>query len=143
MNQAAIDDSCSRTCAAQKKCSSTVDETTCVNKCKNDVAAYVNKVRADYVTLLNDCVASASCDKIGQCNDTTRASLSPTASAQSFCDDLMKKHAECKWPDTNKARCLENFKVFADTAIESARACLSKPCQDYGNCVLTTVGVRL
>lgn len=138
-----IDDSCAQSCAAQKKCSSTVDETTCVNKCKNDTATYGEKVRADYVALINSCVASASCDKLGQCDDTAKASISPTAVVQSFCDDLLKKHAECRWPDTNKARCLENFKIFADTAIDQARTCLTKTCQDYGGCVLSTLGVRL
>lgn len=142
VTQSDINDSCAQSCAAQKKCTSTVDETTCVNNCKNSAASYAGKVRSDYVALLNDCVRTASCDKLGACDQTSKASIAPTANVQTFCDELLKKHVECKFADTNKARCLENFKVFSDNAIDSARTCLTKACGDYGSCVLSTLGVK-
>lgn len=143
MDQATIDDSCAQSCAAQKKCSSSVDEATCVNKCKNDAASYVGKVRSDFVSALNSCYATASCDKLAGCADTARASIAPTASMQTFCDELVKKNGECKTGSTDKAKCLENFKMFADVAVETARGtCLTKACTDYGTCVLSTLGIK-
>lgn len=143
VTQVEIDDSCSQSCAAQKKCNSSVDETTCVNKCKNDASSYAGKVRSDYVGLINDCVQTASCDKLAGCDNTARASISPTATVQTFCDDLLKKHVECRVSDTDKARCLTNFKIFSDGAIDQARTCLTKACGDYIGCVLSTVGIKL
>jgi hypothetical protein len=142
VTQADIDSYCAKSCAAQKKCNSMVDETTCTNNCKNQAASYAGKVRVDYVEYINQCVQTSSCDKISSCNETAKASIAPSSAAQTFCDELIKKHTECKFPDTDKARCLNTYKVFVDSALDSARTCLSKACGDYNACVLSTVGVR-
>jgi hypothetical protein len=141
-NQADIDASCAQACAAEKKCVSTTDETTCVNKCKNDYASYAGKVRRDYVELQNSCLATASCDKRGDCDDTAKASISPTAAVQTFCDAVIKKNIECKFAATDKSRCLDNFKVFSDAAIDSAATCFTKSCTDYPGCVFSSVGLK-
>lgn len=141
VTQGDIDNFCTQTCAAQKKCDSKVDETTCVSNCKNQWSSYAGKVRTDYVTLRNDCVTTASCDKLKDCDDTAKASIAPSAAAQIWCDDALKKNAECKF-NQDKAQCLDSMKIFSDAALESARACFSKPCGDYLGCVVSAIGVK-
>ena len=140
-SQATLDDLCASSCAAQKKCSSTVDETTCVNRCKNDVARYNNKLRADYVTGWADCTKTASCDKLGDCDDTAKASISPTPVCQSVCDDLMKKNTECRFGNTDKSKCLDDLKAYSDATLEQVRACTPKACGEYAGCALSTIGL--
>lgn len=140
--QVTIDDSCASSCAAQKKCNSAVDETTCINRCKNEAASYVNKVRADFVVGITDCTKTASCDKLGDCDDTSKASISPTSAAQTFCDELIKKNTECRFGNTDKSKCLNDYKIWSDSTLDQARGCLSKACIEYGACVLSTFGVN-
>jgi hypothetical protein len=141
VTQADIDSYCAQSCAAQKKCNSMVDETTCTNTCKNQWASYAGKVRLDYADFTKQCVQTSSCDKIGQCGETAKASIAPTGAAQTWCDDAMKKNAECKF-NQDKAQCLNNMKIFTDVTLENARVCFTKPCSDYLACVLSIVGVR-
>jgi hypothetical protein len=141
--QGSVDESCTASCAAQKKCNSSVDETTCFNRCKNESAAIGTKVRADYVLAITDCSKTASCDKLSDCDDTAKASISPTATCQSVCDDLIKKNTECRAGNTDKSKCLNDVKVFSDGTLESMRACLTKSCTEYGACVLSTMGLTL
>lgn len=140
-SQATIDNTCSADCAARKRCLSTVDETTCVNKCKNEGASFVGKVRSDYVQLIADCDATASCDKLNDCDDQAKASISPTSFAQTFCDDYVKKTAECK-VTADKSKCLESYKMFTDETLAAAQTCNTKACTDFLGCVLTTVGLK-
>ena len=97
-------------------------------------------MRADFFVTMTDCTKSASCDKLNDCDDTARASISPTATAQTFCDDLMKKNTECRLGNTDKSKCLNDFKVVSDSTLDSARTCLTKSCADYLPCVVSTIG---
>ncbi len=125
-------------------CDSKVDETTCVNDCKNLGASYIGKVRNDFVSLLNSCYATASCDKLKDCSDTAKASVAPTATVQLFCDEYVKKNTECKVGTTDKAKCLNDFKIFSDSGVETARTtCLQKPCPDHFACAASSLGIKL
>jgi len=138
--QGHIDQYCTSGCAALKKCSSATDETTCVNKCKNDMAAVGPKLRADYIVANTDCTKTASCDKLSDCDDTAEATLSPTAVCSTFCDEVIKKNIECKSGETDKSGCLNRLKIFADATFDAGRQCLTKSCTDYGACLLTAFG---
>lgn len=138
--QAAIDDTCTTNCAAQKKCDSKVDETTCVNACKDEGAPFVGKVRADYVAFIGACSRAASCDQLRDCDNQAKASITASATTQSFCDAYVTKASECKL-GADRSRCLDSFKIFADPTLSSARSCLEKPCSDWLGCVGSTVGV--
>jgi hypothetical protein len=131
---------CASSCASLKKCSSAIDETTCINKCKNDNAAVGTKWRADYIGTFTDCVKTASCDKLADCDDTAAASISPTGNCSSFCDEFIKKNIECKAGDTDKSGCLNTFKIYSDATFDAARTCFAKACGDYGRCALTAFG---
>lgn len=140
-SQSTVDDACATECAARKKCSSTIDETNCINTCKNQAAPYVGKVRSDYVGYIADCDRTASCDKLNDCDDQAKASIAPSSYAQTFCDDYVKKATDCKIA-TDKSKCLESFKMFTDETLSSAAACNAKACLDFVGCVLSTVGVK-
>ncbi len=139
-SQVTLDDACAASCASQKKCSSTVDETACITKCKNQYASVATKLRSDYLVGIADCSRTASCDKLNDCDDTSAASISPTSTAQAYCDELIKKRTECRVGNTDKSVCLNENKIWADTTLDQARACLTKSCVEYGLCLLGVVG---
>lgn len=143
-DQRTVDDACATRCAADKKCNSTVDESSCLNTCKNRTAAVATKVRVDYVLAVAECTKTAACDKLDDCDNTAKASIAPTGAAQSFCDDLIKKNTECRaiiQPD--KARCLNDWKVYADATLDQMRACAAKACNEYVRCVWSTAGLTV
>jgi hypothetical protein len=144
--QVDIDNACVSRCAAQKKCNSATVETTCINGCKNELAAVGTKLRADVVLVTTDCYKTASCDKLPDCSRTATASISPSGAAQTFCDEFTKKVTDCNTIalgfSRDKSACLENWKAYSDATLGAARACLTNSCNDYPACVRTSFGLR-
>ena len=53
----------------------------------------------------------------------------------------MKKNTECRIGNTDKSKCLEDLKTFADGTLEQVRSCTTKACGEYAGCALSTVGL--
>ena len=141
--QQGVDDFCTHNCAKQHTCLAD-DQSTCVAKCKNDLAAAGPKLRGDYFTGISNCLDAVDCAKwatdSNKCPSVAQAGLAPTTAATNVCNDLVKKEKDCSQPVTDLAKCLDAFKIFSDATIGDASACLAKPCADYGKCMITAVG---
>jgi hypothetical protein len=143
------DNWCAAYCAADEKCSSKVDDTTCENTCHNSLAALGPHVRADYVQGFTSCIPTDDCADVTnavnpgkKCSDQALASIAATSTAQSYCQQAHDKATSCSQPANDVATCENAIKAIDDASLQNAIDCLSKACDQWETCVVSSIGVK-
>ena len=131
---------CADECNAQHKCVSTVDVDTCTKQCENNTAASGSNIRGDYISALDDCYNTSSCNDLAGCSGKAAASVAATSTTTDFCNKLIAKQKACGTTPSDPTACLNVFKIVTDDALSSAESCFDKACSDYAACVKADFG---
>jgi hypothetical protein len=126
-------------------CNAAVSEMTTAAACEDQFGALLSKLRADVASSIESCIQASDCTHaataVGDCVDTAKASIAPSAAAKALCADLAKADMTCSATTfVDQASCLNGAKIFADAALQSADSCASQSCADIESCVAATLG---
>jgi uncharacterized membrane protein YgcG len=139
------DDFCGAYCGRVNTCDATQAEQTCVNECKNANAALLPKLNSAVTSQLETCIAAKDCKTVlsssilKTCQKEVVASVAPSADGAAFCNQLAAADTKCG-KTLDKANCLEDIKLYNDTAIRDAEACTSAACSAIDDCVDAALG---
>jgi hypothetical protein len=137
---------CGSLCGRQESCDTSLDVQTCKNSCTNGFAAVFPKLRQDVVGLIVECFGAKDCKTVlegsvvATCAEEAVASVAPSSQATAFCDELSAAKKKCGSTSTTKAACLDQAKLYSDTAIAEAANCADRPCTEMDRCVAATFG---
>jgi hypothetical protein len=145
---------CSQICNHEKTCAATLDASPagladCVTSCQSANEATTTSpptelLRADYVTDLGTCIASASCSDALQTSEATCAAaivsgsggaptLVPTQAVAVFCHDF--ETSPCVAADSGTEDCVTAFMSYSDDALNAAIACFADAsCSKLATC---------
>ncbi len=138
---------CATVCGKFHQCDGSEDLQTCTASCENDFAATGPKLRAEYVSKLQNCVTAKDCATVlsggatSQCAEEAAAALAPTQEGTSFCNQIETAAGKCGG-GSDKAQCLQAAKQFSDGALKAAEACLQKACADIESCIDAQLGMQ-
>ena len=102
-----------------------------------------------YLGAVDACVAEATCAELvvaavfNTCDNTARAALGASAAATALCDGAAEAAQMCSRPASTVAGCLSAVKIFSDSSLTAARACLDRSCDQHADCVADALGVAL
>jgi hypothetical protein len=158
--KAGADAFCAQLCTLEQRCATmgdaSVDLSGCETSCQsaNEVPMVTpptpptEKLRADYVSGLASCFATASCTGPltgtqlamieANCAGTVAAGLQPTQAAAVFCHAF--ETSPCNPPDAGNQDCVSRIMLYSDTALNAATACFSSTsCTQVATCYDTAL----
>jgi hypothetical protein len=136
---------CERFCARAVACDPAVDEDTCSASCENDNGAFLSKVRAEFTTEISRCIDATACKEIesgagtSSCVDEAQARVSVTSATTDFCESYAVSAKKCGM-QLDKAACIDEVKIYSDSAVAQMTTCLGKACADIRPCVTAASG---
>ncbi len=142
---ASVADFCASYCKKLNTCDTTRDAQTCTNSCGNKYAATLPKIRGDVVGLMETCFQNKDCmsvlkgNSISNCASEASASIAPSDAATGFCNAFVAAESKCG-RTKDKAKCLNEAKLYTDATINEANACTAKACTEIEPCTTATFG---
>jgi hypothetical protein len=136
---------CSTVCNRLNECDSTEDAQTCTRSCENSLAAVGPKLRGEYLNRIQQCFTQKDCANIlsgdahDDCEDEAVAALAPTSTGTAFCDGYSNVATRCG-SSLDKADCLDDTKLFNDSALNTAMSCFDRACSAIDDCVEAALG---
>ena len=139
---------CPSACADQQKCDASVVLATCENSCATQFGTRLSHVRADWLSSVTSCLASATCASwaygtaLSGCEDQASNAITASSTAQSYCTQAVAKDTACGVAgNETQASCVEGIKASDDPSLTVATSCLSQGCSAYPACVRTALGL--
>jgi hypothetical protein len=145
----AYQDSCDNACARVHKCDSSMDVGTCASRCKSGAADIGPRLSGQYLVGIDSCVDQLNCVQLSlnsvfqTCQRDAASRIAPTPSAIDLCNAVVASIEMCTGLSVGTAGCLGAVKIYADSALHSARACADKSCDQRTACVQDALGIDL
>jgi len=135
---------CERTCDQAHTCDDASDVAQCGSSCQSALAAKPS-LRPDFLAYVAGCIETNDCSLTSRskCKNEAQAQLFASSYGQTFCAAFVAAGAQCDPSGSQypQAACLVAAKSYADSALETANACLSKACLDLRACLTQALPV--
>ena len=146
-NPHAYESSCDAACARLHDCNSNTDMATCATSCRDDAADIGPHLSTQYLMGIDACVQQMGCVQLAlnpvfqTCQREAAARVSASPAAIDLCDEVVASLQMCSGLSVGTAGCLDTVKIFANSALNSAKTCESLPCDQRVACVQDQLGI--
>jgi hypothetical protein len=137
---------CAAICMQLYTCDNTKDVQICRSGCLNDLTVFFSKLRPDALGEIDGCLKRKDCATVlkgsaaafSTCAAEAQASRAPSAVGTDFCNRYEAATTRCGQVGFNRAKCLDEVKLYKDAVIMEGIACTDKACTLIESCVDTT-----